>query len=89
MRMGIHVDALGGSLAAADESIIYQAPDLGWDAERVAAASDRIHVNRSIEAIVERLRYHARPGDHIVFMSNGGFGGIHAKAADALRERAG
>jgi len=89
MRMGVHVDALGGSLAAADESIIYQAPDLGWNAERVAAASDRIRVSHSIESIVERLRHEARPGDHIVFMSNGGFGGIHVRAAEALRERVG
>lgn len=87
MRMGVHVDALAESLAPADQAIIFQSPDLGWDAGRVAAVSDHISVSDSIDRIVERLRREARSGDHVVFMSNGGFGGIHLKAAEALRDR--
>lgn len=87
MRMGVHVDALANSLAPADQAIIFQSPDLGWDAARVASAAQHIRISDSIDAIVERLCRETRPGDHVVFMSNGGFGGIHAKAAEALRTR--
>ncbi len=87
MRMGVHRDALAGSLAPADQAIIFQSPDLGWDAARIADASDRIFISDSIDAIVERLCRDTRSGDHVVFMSNGGFGGIHTKTAEALQQR--
>ncbi len=88
MRMGVHLDALADSLTPADHAIIFQAPDLGWDAARVAGASTHITVSDTVEAIVEQLRRDTRPGDHVVFMSNGGFGGIHTKTAEALQQRA-
>lgn len=87
MRMGVHVEALADSLAPADQAIIYQAPDLGWDAARVAETAKHITVSHSIDAIVEQLRRETRPGDHVVFMSNGGFGGIHKRTAEALQRR--
>ncbi|MGY6216208.1 UDP-N-acetylmuramate:L-alanyl-gamma-D-glutamyl-meso-diaminopimelate ligase [Methylolobus aquaticus] len=87
MKMGVHVDALAASLASADRAIIYQAPDLGWDAARVAASSPHISVLPTLDAIIDHLRTEARAGDHIVFMSNGGFGAVHAKTAEALRTR--
>ncbi|MCU0734556.1 MAG: UDP-N-acetylmuramate:L-alanyl-gamma-D-glutamyl-meso-diaminopimelate ligase [Methylotetracoccus sp.] len=87
MRMGVHVDALADSLAPADQAVIFQAPDLGWDAARVAAASQHISVSDSVDAIVDQLRRETRSGDHVVFMSNGGFGGIHTKTAEVLQER--
>jgi UDP-N-acetylmuramate: L-alanyl-gamma-D-glutamyl-meso-diaminopimelate ligase len=86
MRMGIHADTLAASLAPADLAILYQVPDLGWDVAKIAAASDRIVTCDSIGAIVERLRLECRAGDHVVFMSNGSFGGIHEKTEAALRE---
>lgn len=85
MRMGVHADTLGGALAAADLAILYQAPDLGWDTAQVAATAGNITACNSVDAIVEKLRTECRPGDHVVFMSNGSFGGIHEKTADALR----
>jgi UDP-N-acetylmuramate: L-alanyl-gamma-D-glutamyl-meso-diaminopimelate ligase len=85
MRMGVHADTLAASLAPADLAILYQAPDLGWDIAQVASASDRIATCDSIGAIVERLRQECRSGDHVVFMSNGSFGGIHEKTEAALR----
>jgi UDP-N-acetylmuramate: L-alanyl-gamma-D-glutamyl-meso-diaminopimelate ligase len=84
MRMGIHIDSLAEALAPADRALIYQSPDLGWDAGRVAAQSAKIGTSDSIDAIVAWLAQEAQPGDHIVFMSNGGFGGIHVKAEQAL-----
>lgn len=85
MRLGVHVDALAASLACADVAILYRPSDLGWDLERVAAVSERISTCDSIDGIVDRLRRECREGDHLVFMSNGDFGGIHEKTERALR----
>jgi UDP-N-acetylmuramate: L-alanyl-gamma-D-glutamyl-meso-diaminopimelate ligase len=87
MRMGVHVDALAESLQSTDQAIIYQPPDLGWDATRVAEGSPGIRVITSIEGIVDHLGAEARAGDHLVFMSNGGFSGIHGKVAAQLSSR--
>jgi UDP-N-acetylmuramate: L-alanyl-gamma-D-glutamyl-meso-diaminopimelate ligase len=88
MRMGVHADLLADSLHAADSAIIYQAPDLGWDAESATRDAANVSVCRSLEAILAKLTRECRPGDHVVFMSNGGFGGIHKQAEDALRRLA-
>jgi UDP-N-acetylmuramate: L-alanyl-gamma-D-glutamyl-meso-diaminopimelate ligase len=41
----------------------------------------------SVDALVARIVAAARPGDHVLCMSNGGFGGIHAKLLAALRAK--
>ena len=41
-----------------------------------------------LEALVKAIVAEARPGDHILVMSNGGFGGVHGKLLAALREKA-
>ena len=43
----------------------------------------------NIDGLVERVVVAAQPGDHIVCMSNGGFGGIHAKLLAGLARKAG
>jgi UDP-N-acetylmuramate: L-alanyl-gamma-D-glutamyl-meso-diaminopimelate ligase len=88
MRMGIHADKLADSLSAADIAILYQPADAGWNAAQVAEGTSRISVSGSLDAIVERLNREAHAGDHLVFMSNGSFGGIHQRIVEALRERA-
>ena len=87
MRMGVHADLLGESLRSADIAVICQTPDLGWNAAEATAAADNIRVHESVESIVAWLEGEARPGDHILFMSNGSFGGIHLQAAESLRQR--
>jgi UDP-N-acetylmuramate: L-alanyl-gamma-D-glutamyl-meso-diaminopimelate ligase len=42
----------------------------------------------SIDKLVSRVVAAAKPGDHILCMSNGGFGGIHQKLLDALKTKA-
>ena len=90
MRMGVHKDTLAPSLAAADEVVLYQAPDLGWELQIVA---DDIpcpaQLFSSIDAIVDYLLQHSSPGDHILIMSNGAFGGLHKKLADRLADNRG
>ena len=86
MRMGVHADALADSLKAADSAIIYQSADLGWDVEQTAGNAARISVSHSLDALVAKLVDESRPGDHLVFMSNGSFGGIHHKVEQALKQ---
>jgi UDP-N-acetylmuramate: L-alanyl-gamma-D-glutamyl-meso-diaminopimelate ligase len=85
MRLGVHAHALGASLKAADQAILYQAADLGWDAEAALGGAGHVSVSRSLDEIVDQLAAESRPGDHLVFMSNGSFGGIHQRVEDALK----
>jgi UDP-N-acetylmuramate: L-alanyl-gamma-D-glutamyl-meso-diaminopimelate ligase len=85
MRLGAHKDSLAPSVAAADEVIWYQPEGLNWDLGPVVAASPvPAQVLNSIDGIVARVVAEAQPGDQVVIMSNGGFGGIHRKLVDAL-----
>jgi UDP-N-acetylmuramate: L-alanyl-gamma-D-glutamyl-meso-diaminopimelate ligase len=86
MRMGVHANALADSLKAADSAIIYRAPDLGWDVDQ--AVGSAATVSHSLDALVAKLVEECRPGDHLVFMSNGSFGGIHHKVEQALKSGA-
>jgi UDP-N-acetylmuramate: L-alanyl-gamma-D-glutamyl-meso-diaminopimelate ligase len=88
MRLGVHRDALGPALAEADEVFFYGPPDLGWDLAAVAAGmGPRARVCQDIESIVDEVAEMARPGDHVLIMSNGGFGGIHGRLLAALGGR--
>jgi UDP-N-acetylmuramate: L-alanyl-gamma-D-glutamyl-meso-diaminopimelate ligase len=85
MRLGVHRESLGPSLAAADEVWLYAPPDLGWDAgDLVRELGPRAHLSTQVDALVASLRPRLQPGDHVLIMSNGGFGGIHGKLLAAL-----
>jgi UDP-N-acetylmuramate: L-alanyl-gamma-D-glutamyl-meso-diaminopimelate ligase len=90
MRLGVHREALGPALAGADEVWLHAPPDLGWDADAVVAGlRPRGHVSRDVDALAKSLAAAARPGDHVLIMSNGGFGGLHGKLlAELARVRA-
>ena len=79
MKLGAMKAALPGSLAAADRVYCYAA-NLGWDAAgALAPLGERATVRDDLAALVEAIAAEARPGDHVLVMSNGGFGGIHEK----------
>ena len=89
MRMGVHREALAGSLAGADEVWLYLPADLGWDAAPVLEAlGGRGHGRGEVNALATDLTAALRPGDHVLVMSNGGFGGLHEKLLAALAGRA-
>ena len=84
MKMGVMKDSLAPSLRGADLVFCY-VNGIGWDAAGAlgtlgAKASCHDDLNQLVQAIVVR----ARPGDHVLVMSNGGFGGIHAKLLQAM-----
>jgi UDP-N-acetylmuramate: L-alanyl-gamma-D-glutamyl-meso-diaminopimelate ligase len=84
MKLGVMKAALPDSLRNADQIYCYGA-NLGWDAaEALAPLGDKARVFDNLDKLVSQLVADARPGDHVLMMSNGGFGGIHAKLLDAL-----
>ena len=88
MKMGVHRKELAPALALADRAWFLNSPDLGWDLPgAVAALGDRAHFAASVDALVKGVAGDSRPGDHILVMSNGGFGGLHDKLLAALRAR--
>ncbi|MNC91208.1 UDP-N-acetylmuramate:L-alanyl-gamma-D-glutamyl-meso-diaminopimelate ligase [compost metagenome] len=61
-------------------------PNLAWDLEQALAGADtRCEVLDSIDDILTRTTEFCRAGDHVIIMSNGGFGGIHQRLLDALQ----
>jgi UDP-N-acetylmuramate: L-alanyl-gamma-D-glutamyl-meso-diaminopimelate ligase len=88
MKRGVMKDALPGSLALADRVYVYNAA-LGWDAAGVfAALGSRARCLDDIDALVRAVAAEARPGDSVLIMSNGGFGGIQAKLLERLQSTA-
>jgi UDP-N-acetylmuramate: L-alanyl-gamma-D-glutamyl-meso-diaminopimelate ligase len=86
MQMGVHRDALGAAMQGADAIWLYQSPGLDWSLEAVAAALPvPVAVLSSVEGMVRSVVAAARPGDHVLVMSNGGFGGIHDRLLVALQ----
>ncbi|MEW9573611.1 UDP-N-acetylmuramate:L-alanyl-gamma-D-glutamyl-meso-diaminopimelate ligase [Rhodanobacter sp. Si-c] len=86
MRLGAHAEALAPSLADADAVVFLHRPELPWDAQRVTGAlQGRGSTAASVDALLAALRAQVRPGDHVVFMSNGGFESAPRRFAELLR----
>ena len=89
MKLGTMKDALPGSLVEADRVFGFGAQSgrdaLGWDlAEALAPLGDKAAAFHDLDALVQAVKAAAQPGDHVLVMSNGGFGGVHQKLLDAL-----
>jgi UDP-N-acetylmuramate: L-alanyl-gamma-D-glutamyl-meso-diaminopimelate ligase len=86
MKLGTMKSQLPWSLESADLSFCHSG-GLDWDAaQALAPMGARAEVAATVDALVERVSAQAQAGDHIVCMSNGGFGGIHAKLIKALAQ---
>ena len=87
MKLGAMKAQLPWSLEEADLAFCHSG-GLGWDAaQALAPMGPQAVVCDTIDELVKRVVAAARPGDHVLCMSNGGFGGIHAKLLDALGKR--
>jgi len=85
MKLGVWKATLPVSLGAAERVFCYGA-DLGWDARAaLAPLGTRAVVIDDLERLAHAIAREARAGDHVVIMSNGGFGGLHQKVLDRLR----
>jgi UDP-N-acetylmuramate: L-alanyl-gamma-D-glutamyl-meso-diaminopimelate ligase len=84
MKLGTMKAQLPWSLEEADLAFCHSG-GLGWNAqEALAPMGDQAVVCDTIDKLVARVVAAARPGDHILCMSNGSFGGVHGKLLDAL-----
>jgi len=94
MKLGTMKAALPAALRDADQVFCFGACEgkaaLGWDpAEALAPLGDRAASFHEIDALVLAVTAAARAGDHVLVMSNGGFGGVHGRLLGALTLRAG
>jgi len=84
MKQGVMKDQLPASLAVADRVFLYSA-GLGWDAAAaLRPLGERARCYEQLDPLVAAIVAEARPGDRVLVMSNGGFGGIHEKLLAAL-----
>jgi UDP-N-acetylmuramate: L-alanyl-gamma-D-glutamyl-meso-diaminopimelate ligase len=93
MKLGVMKAQLPDSLAAADKIFAYGASSgkesLGWDLSEVLAPLNGANPGRAksfndLDGLVQAIAQEAKPGDHVLVMSNGGFGGVHQKILKAL-----
>ena len=81
LKQGVLKDALPGSFQGADRVYIHDG-GLAWDVR--AVFGPQAQCEASLPALVAAIAAETRDGDHILVMSNGGFGGIHEKLLKAL-----
>jgi len=88
MRAGLMKDRLPASLEQADRIFCYSA-NLDWDpAAALAPLGNRVSIENDLERLVGAIVAEAQPGDQVLVMSNGGFGGIHERLLASLSIRA-
>jgi UDP-N-acetylmuramate: L-alanyl-gamma-D-glutamyl-meso-diaminopimelate ligase len=88
MRLGGHAQTLAESLRGADLTFVYARPDLKWDAKgALGSLGERLHLHAELDALVADVVAAARPGDRVLVMSNGDFGGVHGKLITALQRK--
>ncbi|MGD9582807.1 MAG: UDP-N-acetylmuramate:L-alanyl-gamma-D-glutamyl-meso-diaminopimelate ligase [Lysobacterales bacterium] len=90
MRQGAHAEQLAPALANANQVVLLQRPELPWDAGRVIAAlAGRGQTAASVDALLLQLQAMVRPGDQVIFMSNGSFEAAPRRFGDWLAARPG
>ncbi|UJF19561.1 UDP-N-acetylmuramate:L-alanyl-gamma-D-glutamyl-meso-diaminopimelate ligase [Vibrio sp. SS-MA-C1-2] len=85
MKSGVFNDKIAPALELADQVFFYQDDHLSWSLEQIKAECQQpTEVYNDIDKLVMAIKEQAQPEDHILVMSNGGFGGIHLKLLKAL-----
>ena len=87
MRAGQHSAQLAAALASADAVFILAEPELDWDvAAATAPLAERVTLAADVATLVGAIAAASHPGDTLLVMSNGSFGGIHERLLAALRQ---
>jgi len=85
MRAGVHADELGPALIAADYVWLKTSDGIDWNPQEVLAPLEgRFRVVTRVEDLLQQMLSSVKPGDHVVFMSNGGFGAAPRRMSESL-----
>lgn len=87
MKLGIHRDQLSAATVEADHVFWYQPPGFTWALDAMVTGSPEsinTQVSADLDTLLEITLAVAKPGSHIVIMSNGGFGGFHQRLLAAV-----
>lgn len=82
MKLGVHKDTLADSLHAADAVLVLQPEGSSW---QFGQAVPQAFVGHSVDELLEELARILQPHDHVLLMSNGGFGNIHQRLLEQLQ----
>lgn len=86
MRAGVHAHELGPALMAADHVWLKTPEGIDWDPKvALAVLEGRSKIVARVDDMLSQLKNHLKPGDHVVFMSNGGFEAAPHRLAEHLR----
>jgi len=84
MKQGVHAATLAESLKLADYVYALQPDNLDWDLSAALSVLKHSEVENTVDTLLDKLMKILKPDDHVLIMSNGGFGGIHQKLLDML-----
>jgi UDP-N-acetylmuramate: L-alanyl-gamma-D-glutamyl-meso-diaminopimelate ligase len=89
MQLGIMKQQLSDSLQDAQQVFVYGAKTgkatLGWDLkEALKPLGEKVYAFDNLDQMVRQIVSYVKPSDHILIMSNGGFGGVHQKILQEL-----
>lgn len=88
MKLGVHQQTLAQALQGAELSFLLQPSGIGWDVRQaMQPLAERVHVADEVDDLVTQIVAQSQPGDQVLIMSNGAFGGIHDKLLTALAEQ--
>lgn len=88
MKMGVHKNALQASAQLADKVYWYQSPEnsISWQFNEAIMQDEQHRIVQGLDNLIEEVSQQSIAGEHIVIMSNGGFGGFHQKLMVKLGE---
>ena len=89
MKLGIHADTLADSVSHADEVIWFKPANIKWDIDKIVDASSngpKMSVINSHDVLLDEIIARAKSKEiqHVVIMSNSGFGGLHRRLVETL-----
>jgi len=88
MKMGVHGESLGESLAGADRVFVYRPADAAEHIDDgLQVLGEKARICGDYDQLVSKLGSELCAGDLVVFMSNGGFGAARQKLTLALQSR--
>lgn len=87
MKQGVFSSQLAESARAADQVFWYQPLEQGWSLDEAVGTAPNQRVFSDFDTMIEQVVAASTSGTELVVMSNGGFGGIHERLIEALKEQ--